>query len=296
MTDTINYDGLQKLAESRGHTHIWGRHMIPGSPLFLLWRAAEKGGTGGFSNPPFGTSFQALDNYQWDAVVLQPFDRKLDGADAKSKDAQGDVLYVQKYIDRTLAHSPDAQIYIYARWPRISKGGKGVEYDKNNFGKDTDDPNKITDYSTLDDWDTLWQRAYTGGWDGSEESADYLETLTQIMRNVNPDMKKQVAMVPVGHVMYALNQKMKAGQVPGHNSIRDVYADGIHLNKIGSYIVAATFYAALYKENPRGLSGAPYKMTDDKLNTIIQDTVWDVVSKQPLAGGAPVLDTAPAVP
>ena len=91
-------------------------------------------------------------------------------------------------------------------------------------------------------------------------------------------------MVPVGHVMHALNQKMKAGQGPGHKSIWDVYADGIHLNKIGSYITACTFYATLYKENPRGLTGEPSKMADAKLNAIIHDTVWDVVSKHSLAG------------
>jgi hypothetical protein len=77
---------------------------------------------------------------------------------------------------------------------------------------------------------------------------------------------------------------MKAGQVPGYKQIREVFADGIHLNNVGSYIVGCTFFATLYRENPKGLPGAPYKVTDPKLAEVIQETVWEVVSKHELAG------------
>jgi len=33
VTDTINYRALADLSKSRGHNHVWGRHMIPGAPL-----------------------------------------------------------------------------------------------------------------------------------------------------------------------------------------------------------------------------------------------------------------------
>ena len=93
-------------------------------------------------------------------------------------------------------------------------------------------------------------------------------------------------MVPVGHVMYELNQRMKAGEVPGYKAIKEVFADGIHLNNVGSYVVGCTFFATFYKENPKGLSGEPYKVHDGKLAEVIQETVWRVVSTNELAGVA----------
>ena len=93
-------------------------------------------------------------------------------------------------------------------------------------------------------------------------------------------------MVPVGHVMYELNQRMKAGQVSGYTHIKQLFADGIHLNNVGSYVVGCTYFATLYKENPKGLPGEPYKVMDPKLAEVIQETVWKVVSTYELAGVA----------
>jgi hypothetical protein len=72
--------------------------------------------------------------------------------------------------------------------------------------------------------------------------------------------------------------------VPGHKHIKEVYADGIHLNNVGSYIAGSTFFATLYKEHPKRLPGKPCKVTDPKPAETIQDTVWDVVRKSELAG------------
>lgn len=274
VTDTIRYDALQKLAESRGHKHIWGRHMIPGAPLEWIWSHPKDG----ISQGEFGLYPKALPDFAWDAISLQPFDRK----------KEGDLEHIQKFVDLALQNPRNAQtqFFIYARWPRMSKNGKGVTYDKNNFGKDGDDPNKITDYSSIDDWKMLWDRKYTGGWDSSEESADYFQTLALAARKAHPELKKPIAMVPVGHVMAALHKKMAAGEVPGFKNIWDVYADGIHLNQVGSYVVGCTYYATLYRESPVGLTGAPYGLQNEKLAKIIQQTAWEVVQSEPLAGVA----------
>ena len=50
VTDTINYRALAELAKSRGHKHVWGRHMIPGAPLQWIWQHPKDG----FQEPPFG--------------------------------------------------------------------------------------------------------------------------------------------------------------------------------------------------------------------------------------------------
>jgi hypothetical protein len=245
VTDTINYRALAELAKSRGHNHVWGRHMIPGAPLQWIWQHPKDG----FQEPPFGHYPNALANFQWDALSLQPFDRHLDGKD-------GDIVMAKNFIDLALPKSPDLQVYVYARWPRQEK----------------------------DDFDTAWLKKYTGGWDGTNETKDYFERLTLELRKAYPKLK--INMVPVGHVMYGLNQWMKAGKVPGYNDIKQLFADGIHLNNVGSYVVGCTFFATLYKQNPSGLPTEPYKVTDAKLAVAIQNLVWRVVSTEELAGVA----------
>ncbi len=245
VTDTINYRGLAELAKSRGHKQVWGRHMIPGAPLQWIWQHPKDG----FQEPPFGHYPNALANFQWDVLSLQPFDRHLDGKD-------GDLVMAKNFIDLALPKSPDLRVYVYARWPRQGK----------------------------DDFDTAWLKKYTGGWDNTNETKDYFERLTLELRKVYPRLK--ILMVPVGHVLYELNQRMKAGEVPGYKHIKEVFADGIHLNNVGSYAVGCTYFATLYKENPKGLPGEPYKVTDPKLAEVIQETVWKVVSTNELAGVA----------
>ncbi|MHB8971566.1 MAG: hypothetical protein ACYC3X_04730 [Pirellulaceae bacterium] len=117
-------------------------------------------------------------------------------------------------------------------------------------------------------------------------SKDYFERLTVELRKVYPNFKKPVLMVPVGHVLYELNQRMKAGEVPGHKQIKEIFADDIHLNNVGSYVVGCTYFATLYRQDPKDLASEPYKVTDPKLVEVIQDTVWKVVSTNELAGVA----------
>jgi hypothetical protein len=86
--------------------------------------------------------------------------------------------------------------------------------------------------------------------------------------------------------MNELHQEMKAGKVPGYTSILQVYADGIHLNEVGRFIIGCTFYATIFKDDPHGLSGVPYKVTDAALISTIQDAVWKVVGANALDGVA----------
>ena len=43
VTDTINYNGLSQLAQSRGHKHVFGRHTIPGAGLGWIWEHPADG-------------------------------------------------------------------------------------------------------------------------------------------------------------------------------------------------------------------------------------------------------------
>jgi len=117
VTDTVRYGSLAKLAASRGHQLVWGRQMIPGAPLQWLWDHPSDG----FTEKPFGYPREAFTHFPWDFVSLQPFDRGL-----ASKDGSDDVTKIRQYAEMAAARSPDVQIYLYARWPRITSGGASL--------------------------------------------------------------------------------------------------------------------------------------------------------------------------
>ncbi len=257
VTDTLNYNALKSMAATRDHNQIWGRQMIPGAPLSWLWDHP----TDGFMEQPFGYPSNALPNYTWDAISLQPFDRLL----------PSDQDYAGRFIDLALQNpaNRDTQFYIYSRWPRKNSDGS-LPYAQ------------------------LWDRPYTGGWDNTNETRDYFEKLLGALRTeYAPTLSKPILMVPVGDVLYELDKRMEAGQVPGFTDIIQLYADGIHFTNVGRFVVGTTFYATLYKDDPRGLSGAAYNITDPALVAVIQDTVWDIVSTHPLSGVSAPLPALP---
>jgi hypothetical protein len=72
-----------------------------------------------------------------------------------------------------------------------------------------------------------------------------------------------------------------------------LYVDGIHFNNVGSFVVGTTFYATLFRDDPRGLGAGPYNLKldpkkdrsiDKDLAAAIQEAAWSVVRKHPLAG------------
>jgi hypothetical protein len=105
-------------------------------------------------------------------------------------------------------------------------------------------------------------------------------------------------------VMAAVVRRMEAGDVPGLTRREDLFSQGadgavdpIHLNDIGNYIIALTHYATLYHRNPVGLSydlkradGTAMQPMDAKAAHIIQQVVWDVVTRYPATGVAQAAD------
>jgi hypothetical protein len=278
VTDQINYDGLTELAKSRGITQVWGRHMIPGAPLSWLWDHQD-----GFTVAPYGASQAALANFTWDIVSFQPFDRRFKG-DQSDKDV------ILRYLNLAKDRDADTQFYIYERWPRMeSLDGNGFAYDKNNFGA-----NQVIQPVSLAQvmpYEVAWNKTLTDGWDLTNESRDYFEKLTLVVRQATPQLKKPFLIVPVGEVMYQLDRLMIAGKVPGYTSIYQFYADVVHLRPIGQYVVGCTYFATLYKQDPTGLPVDPYSKgqnpispADAALAPLIQATVWKVVSAYPYAG------------
>ncbi|MCF2491603.1 Ig-like domain-containing protein [Dyadobacter sp. CY347] len=250
VTDAINISGLKSLSATTGKTLNWGRHMIPGAPLDWIWDHPD----GGFSEEPYGLYPNALANYTFDAVSFQPFDRRDDE----------DITAIQNFVNAAGARKATCQYYIYQRWPRA--------------------PNNIDNVSdpslTAAVWNSAWTATYTGpgNWDNTVETRSYFETLTSGFRTSVSGIIKPL-MVPVGQVFYQLNLKMAAGQIPGYSKIWNVYSDGIHMNNAGNYIASCTYYATLFKADPRGLSvPSEFGSLSAAFVTAVQQTVYEVVT------------------
>jgi len=273
VTDTVGYAALSKAAAARGHKLACGRQTIPGAPLEWLWNHP----TNGFTEAPFGYPHKAFQRFTWDAVSLQPFDRHLASADASD-----DVTQIRRYAELVASRSPEVQLFLYARWPRITAGGKALAFDKNDY--DAARPDSGPDLSHADPYERRWLAEYTGRWDNSNESRDYFDRLLLEARKATPFLRKPILLVPVGHALHALDQRMRAGEVPGYRDIHQFYTDGIHLNEAGSYLVGCVFYATLFREDPAGLPTEPYGRITPELASIVTDVAWKTVRAHPESG------------
>jgi hypothetical protein len=262
LTNGINYASLDEMAGKDGREYVFGRNVISGAPLSWIWDHPEQGNR----QAPFGRYQESFAQDTWDVLTLQPFDRQLN-----QDSGAGDVQMAQNFINLAMKKSPDLQTYVYQHWPRRVKNADGS-------------------YSY--DYERLWLREYTGKWDKSYESRDYNNQLVEELRKAYPGAKKPVLMVPVGDVMFELNRRIEAGQVPGIDDIAELFWDGIHMTNWGAFLTGTTFYATMYKRDPRGLDFHTYEVLDDPWDrkipagfaAAVQDVAWDVVKGHPYSG------------
>ncbi len=235
ITDTIRYSKLKEMANSSFRNYVFGRHMIPGAPLEWLWEHPQEG----FTETEFGYPKKALTQFKWDVLTLQPFDRMLDS----------DLLSCKRYIDLMEKMSPNARILIYSRWPRRESNGD-------------------LDYARL------WNRKYTGGWDGTNESRDYFERVYQGVKKSYPGRKVEI--VPVGDVFLLLDRAMRSSNAT--MSVKDLYVDAIHMGDLGSFAVGLTFYSWIFQVSPTtlNLSKNPYGKLDSGAQKMVVDAVEEV--------------------
>lgn len=195
--------------------------------------------TEGFCEPSCPPT--ALPTMRWDHLTLQVCVRHLD-SDAES---------IKKYVDLAVQGNPAVQAYIYVIWPDVSFG----------------------------DYTTQWNREYVpGSWDNSERTADYFYQLLARVRE-DIDYVAPIRLVPVGFVMYELEQRMKAGEVPGYATVHELYADNVHLANTGEYVAGLTMFTTLTGIDPRGKAvPAQYGSIDQGLVAAIQNVVWDVLT------------------
>jgi hypothetical protein len=121
----------------------------------------------------------------------------------------------------------------------------------------------------------------------------------------DPD-RRPIYLVPGAQVLAEIVRRIEAeGGYPGLTRAEDLFhrspegvQDLIHLGDIGSYAMALTFYAVLYQQSPVGLphelvltDGTPAQAPSPEAARMMQQAVWDVVTRTPRTGVAAAFAT-----
>ncbi|MEZ5798173.1 MAG: hypothetical protein R3D63_12240 [Paracoccaceae bacterium] len=102
-----------------------------------------------------------------------------------------------------------------------------------------------------------------------------------------------IHVIPGGQVMLAVAQAAAAGRIPGVSGREALFADEIHFNDLGAWLMAVTHHAVIYGRDPAGLPGALHRADGSPATPVppetaaaMQDVVWRVVSGYALTGVA----------
>jgi hypothetical protein len=92
--------------------------------------------------------------------------------------------------------------------------------------------------------------------------------------------------IPGPKVMAAVFDAIAAGTAPGLDSMADLFADNIHVNDLGAFLIALAHFAVIYGRDPRSipdLRGEGNWPRRDQADWMKQ-LVWDVVRAYPDSG------------
>ncbi len=258
-----------KEAKADGRDYRWGLHFRPATSLFFMYRNPLDAKTASIvatgdqghrwkkaADEGFMPWTKALPGNYWDVVTLQVWQ---DDAKATLKD---DTETVNAIIAATRVRADNAstRFFIYAPWT-MARFNEPESF-KNAFTAPTPDDPKTPGVATR----------------------DYFRHVCDAVQKTNPD----VALIPSGEVLLALDEKMRAGRFEQFTSVQQLHRDVIHLNSIGCNVTAWTAYAVIFKKSPVGLPNDPHpgkeyppfknvvegSPADLKL---MQETVWEVV-------------------
>jgi len=175
---------------------------------------------------------------------------------------------IDNFTALALEHNPNVRVYVQASWYPYDV----PENSPKTFKNADRDNAKIEDL----------RKAY----------APFFGAISKQANALNSNREKPVVfVVPVGHAVVALREKVTLGQAPGIAKQSDLFLDGIGHGQVPIMLLTAyCYYSAIYQRSPVGLSvpklwskqGKP--MYDEKLDRVLQEIAWEAVSKEPLSG------------
>ncbi len=256
--NSLTYDsqplGIESLAASRGLDHQVGFHIRSSASLQSILANPTDVTT---TPNEFGTFDQALPNNNWDIVTLQPHNDN-----APITTLAVDTESILSFINLTRSNPANAEtnFYIYQTWPQKS----------------------AATYQTLWNTPSLDQP----GTHMSRTRAYY----NNLIEHVRSETDANVYIVPVGEVLYELDIKMRAGQIPGFTSVGQLYRDALHMSYgPGRFVAGVTTFATILGQYPNELEipddfyGGPSSLSPVQ-KAIFLETIRDVLDKHPYTG------------
>ena len=95
-------------------------------------------------------------------------------------------------------------------------------------------------------------------------------------------------LIPGALIFAEVYDAIAAGTAPGLGDISDLFADHIHLNDTGAYLIALSHFAVIYGRDPRGLPSNIGRRSPPSPETAawMQDLVWRIVTSYERTGVA----------
>ncbi|MFV0493250.1 MAG: hypothetical protein ACK5M4_15670 [Pseudorhodobacter sp.] len=243
---------LEQLAHAAGFAdHRYESQLGWGTSLKQHWEPDEE--IFGFDrendHPRFRPAREAVASGDYDAVILTEM--------VEIRDAiryHDSARYLARWAAAIGQGNPDTRTYLYETWHQL------------------DDP---------EGWETRVQKDLARYWEG--------EILRPAMA---PEGIGTIWTIPGGQVLAAVIEAAEAGKIPGLTDRTDFFArnpegelDQIHINEIGSQVIALAHFSTLYHRSGEGLpyrlnraDGSPATPLPDAASAEIQRLVWTVVS------------------
>lgn len=260
--------------QALGRGYRWGLHFRPATSLTFIYEfptalksssvmaaGDERRAWHAVDTPGFIPWSVALPGNHWDVVTLQPWQ------DDSNATLKGDTAAINAIIAaaRTRPDNASTRFYVYAAWPAVKYGDAG-SFRAAFLTPTPDDPDQL-----------------------GAATRDYFRHVVDSVRKTNPE----IAMIPAGEVLHALDEKMKAGKFEHFTSVEQLHRDVIHLNSMGQNVAAWTAYATIFGKSPVGLPNSVHPSKDHppfrNITEIspadlklMQETAWEVVSSPDL--------------
>jgi len=292
-----------------------------------------------------------LESGDWDAVLIHQFGRH-PGVEPNVRDKVwhnqkpfpeprdvSDPASAAVIIEALLESRPDDGVaFIYSSWPGIpgaqdvqkrvkeetesSYAEQGLEREEvlQKVKERKATLEELTPVLEAFDYGALWTAPYRpepgdpASVDNSH-SRDYVDQLMTRLAERFPELaaEDRLRLIPNGEVLYALDQKARAGELPGVSNIGFFSRDGLHIRAgLPRYTIAATVFAVMFERHPGELDAAIYNDIDNYTNEyirqiegkigsgyihgpdlgellpitperkkVVDDTVWEVVTSHP---------------
>ena len=250
--------GLEAIADGYGYAdYTLAMHIDASQNLTSIWDNPDGVGVGGVdaTRQPYGNYAQALSNYHWDHVLLEPYLANSPTLPNGST-IGADKIAIANFINLTRQNpsNQDTVFYVYQVWPRQSWGN-------------------YSDY-----W--LYEQTVTDETATRPRRQLYDHFMSWAHETYDPQ-GILVREIPVGEVLNRINLMIESGEITGI-TMADLYRDDLHASgPLGRYVAAVTNYATMFQQDVNGLVPPPAQFGTfypQSLYDTLNKLIWEVVT------------------